>query len=50
VAVMVAVSAAALALAGYLPSGGYERGGYEYSALFGNVPIGGYDLEGYQFS
>ena len=50
VAVMVAMSAGALALAGYLPVGGYERGGYEYSALFGYVPIGGYDRGGYEYS
>jgi hypothetical protein len=40
----------ALALAGYLPFGGYDRGGYEYTALFGQVPFGGYDRGGYEFS
>jgi hypothetical protein len=40
----------AAALAGYLPIGGYERGGYEYSALFGRKPIGGYERGGYEYS
>jgi hypothetical protein len=39
----------AAALAGHLPFGGYDRGGYEYSALFGHVPIGGYDRGGYEY-
>jgi hypothetical protein len=41
----------AATLAGYLPSKGYIRGGYEYStALFGYMPIGGYERGGYEYS
>jgi hypothetical protein len=40
----------AAALAGYLPIGGYVRGGYEYSALVGHDLSGEYDRGGYEFS
>ena len=40
----------AAALAGYLPFGGYDREGYEYSAQFGYIPIGGYERGGYEYS
>jgi hypothetical protein len=44
------LAAPALALAGYLPFGGYDRGGYEYSALFGHDLSGYYERGGYEFS
>jgi hypothetical protein len=50
VAAMATLALPALALAGYLPCGGYDRGGYEFSALFGYLPIGGYERGGYEFS
>ena len=50
VAMAITLTVPALALAGYLPFGGYDRGGYEYSALFGYVPIGGYERGGYEYS
>jgi hypothetical protein len=50
VVAMATLALPALALAGYLPFGGYDRGGYEFSALFGYVPIGGYEREGYEYS
>lgn len=40
----------ALALAGYLPFGGYDRGGYEHTTLAGHVKFGGYDRGGYEYS
>ena len=41
----------AAALVGYLPSKGYIRGGYEYSALgAGYGQIGGYERGGYEYS
>jgi hypothetical protein len=40
----------AAALAGYLPFGGYDRGGYEYSALFGSDLSGYYEQGDYKFS
>ena len=51
VATATMLAALALALAGYLPFGGYDRGGYEYSAaLFGHEKLGGYDRGGYEYS
>jgi hypothetical protein len=44
------LAALAFALAGYLPFGGYDRGGYEYSTVAGHVKFGGYDREGYEYS
>ena len=46
VAAMATLALPAIALAGYLPFGGYDRGGYESSALFGHEKFGGYDRGG----
>jgi hypothetical protein len=50
VAAMATLVLPALALAGYLPFGGYDCHGYEFSALFGHIPIGGYERGGYEYS
>jgi hypothetical protein len=50
VATATMLAALALALAGYLQSGGYVRGDYGYSTIAGNVKFGGYDRGGYEYS
>lgn len=49
IATATTLAAFALALVGYLPFGGYDRGGYEYSTLAGHVKFGGYDRGGYEY-
>jgi hypothetical protein len=50
VAAMATLALPTLALAGYIPFGGYDRGGYEFSALIGHDLFGGYERGGYEFS
>ena len=50
VVAMATLALPALALVGYDLFGGYDRGGYESSALFGNDLSGSYERGGYQFS